>query len=351
MNIRRISSILLRFVVVLFFVSQAGYLNAEDYKHIDSVMRIYPARHTQSVEDIGKYIKSKFNSNADKLRAAYSWVAQHINYDITQMQLGVTYKHESDVVKQVLKTRKTVCFGYVVTLKAILENLEIRAVIVRGYTKQNGKIDEIPHAWCAIRHNEEWRLIDPTWSAGYVSSGTFHKKFNDKWYLVDPDKIISSHIPFDPVWQFSHFPINNSEFYEGIRADSITSRFFNYSDTISIIEKSSEKECLIAENRRVRSMGINNPMITKHINNNTTYIEHIEHDENVTVFNKAVDLYNLSASLYNKGSANNLKTAMQKLNEASEIIDGIQTTDKDMAFSIKDLKKMINKLVSQIETL
>jgi transglutaminase/protease-like cytokinesis protein 3 len=314
-------------------------------------MRIYPAQRTQTAEDIGKYIKSKFDSDADRLRAAYSWVAQHINYDISQMQLGVTYKHESEVVKQVLKTRKTICFGYALTLKAILANLGIKTIIIRGYTKQNGKIDEIPHAWCAIKYNGEWRLIDPTWSSGYFSSGTLHKKFDDKWYLVEPDRIISSHIPFDPVWQFSHFPINHSEFDEGIRADSVTSRFFNYPDTISIIEKSSEKECLIAENRRVRSMGINNPMITKHIKNNTTYIEHIEHDENVTVFNKTADMYNLSVSLYNKGSANNLKTAMQKLNEASEIIDGIRTTDKDMALSIKNLKKMINKLKSQIETM
>ncbi|MDR1130200.1 MAG: hypothetical protein LBK96_04395 [Prevotellaceae bacterium] len=342
-------NILFRLVVFLFFLSGTGLVNARDYRYIDSVMRVCPAQRTQSVENIGKYIKDKFSSDSDRLRAAYSWVAQHINYDIAKMHSGITYKHESEVVKQVLRTRKTVCFGYVVTLKAILENLGIKTVTVKGYTKQNGKIDEIPHAWCAVKHNGEWRLIDPTWSSGYYSSGKFHKRFNDKWFLVNPDRIISSHIPFDPVWQFSYFPLNSSEFYGETGADSISSRFFSYLDTINIIEKSSEKERLIAENRRIRSMGVNNSMISKHINDNVRYLEYIEHDANVSIFNEAVNLYNLAGSLYNKGSANDLKAARQKLNEASEIIDGIQTSDKDMSASIRDLKKMINRLKSQIE--
>jgi hypothetical protein len=351
MNMKRISRIQFRVVVFLCFVSQAGYINAKDYKNIDSVMRTCPSRHTQSVDNIGKYIKSQFDSDTDRLRAAYSWVAQHVNYDVSKLHSGITYKNEADVVKQVLKTRKTVCFGYVVTLKAILVTLDIKMVTVKGYTRQNGKIDAIPHSWCAVEYSDGWRLIDPTWSAGYFSAGTFHKRFNDKWYLVEPDKIISSHIPFDPVWQFSYFPINNSEFYSEIRADSISSRFFNYPDTITVIEKSSEKECLIAENRRTGSMGINNSMIAKQLENNAARIAHIEYDEKVTLYNKAVELYNLSVSLYVKGSANELQTAQQKLNEATEIIDSIRNSNEDASLSTKDLKKMINKLNSQIKEL
>jgi hypothetical protein len=325
---------------------QADYGNAKNYKYIDSIMRICPAQRTQSVENIAKYIKSKFNSEDDKLRAAYSWVSQHINYDVSKMYVGLTYTHESEVVEQVLKTRKTVCFGYVVTFKAIAENLGLKIIVVKGYTKQNGRIDAIPHAWCAVRYNNKWRLIDPTWSSGYLSSGVFHKRFNDKWFLVHPDIIIKSHIPFDPVWQFSYFPIEGNEFSAEIRADSVTSRFFCYPDTIKIIEQLSEKERLIAENRRILSMKDNNHMITKYIENNKMYIEHIVHNENVDLYNKAVNLYNLATSMFNK---NNLKTAKLKLNEASTIIINIQNPDKSMSASIKDLKKMINKLESQIE--
>jgi transglutaminase/protease-like cytokinesis protein 3 len=328
------------------FVLQTDYSNAKDYKYIDSIMRICPAQHTRSAENIAKYIKSKFDSEHDRLRAAYSWVAQHITYDLSKMYTGITYKHESEVVKQVLQTRKTVCSGYVITLKAIAENLGIKLILIKGYTKQNGKIDAIPHAWCATKREGEWRLIDPTWSAGYFYSGAFHKRFDDKWFLVGPDTIIKSHIPFDPVWQFSYFPVNGNEFAAGIRADSITSRFFSYPDTLKIIEQLSEKERLIYENRRILAVGDNNQMINKQVETNQKSVEHIVHNENVDIFNTAVNLYNSATSLFNRKE---LKTSKQKLNEASETLDNIQNPDKSMSASISDLKKMINKMESQIE--
>ncbi|MDR0724943.1 MAG: hypothetical protein LBF59_02905 [Prevotellaceae bacterium] len=328
------------------FVLRTDYGNAKDYSHVDSIMRICPAQHTQSAESIAKYIKSKFDTENDRLRAAYSWVAQHITYDLSKMYTGITYKHESEVVKQVLRTRKSVCFGYVVTFKAIVEYFGIELITVKGYTKQNGRIDDIPHAWCAVKHKGEWRLIDPTWSAGYFASGAFHKRFSDKWFLVPPEAIIKSHIPFDPVLQFSYFPVNGNEFAAGISADSITSRFFSYPDTIKIIEQLPEKERLIAENRRIISMGDNNRMLEKHIENNKISVEHIVHNENVNIFNQAVTMYNSATSLFNR---NELKTAKLKLNEASETLDNIQNPNKSMSASIGDLKKMIKKMESQIK--
>jgi transglutaminase/protease-like cytokinesis protein 3 len=309
-------------------------------------MRLCPARRTQSAESIAKYIKSRFDTESDRLRAAYSWVAQHITYDVGSMYTGIKYKHESEVVKRVLQTRKTVCFGYVVTFKAIAENLGIDIIIVKGCTQQNGRIDAIAHAWCAVKHNNKWRLIDPTWSAGYLSSGVFQKRFNDKWFLVQPELMIKSHIPFDPVWQFSYFPVNSSEFAARISADSITSRFFSYPDTVKIIEQLPEKERLIAENRRIISMGDNNLMINKYLENNQTLIEHIVHNEHVNIYNEAVTLYNAATALYNR---KNLKNAKSKLNEASETINIIQNPEGDMSASIEDLKEMIDKLESQIE--
>jgi hypothetical protein len=340
---------LCRFIVFLLLAFQTGRVNAKDYRYIDSVMRICPARYTQSAESIAKYIGDKFVSEGDRLRAAYSWVAQHVNYDVSKMYVGTKYTHEGEIVKQVLKTRRAVCFEYVVTFKAIAEHLGVKTVVIKGYTKQNGRIDAIPHAWCAIKYNSEWRLIDPTWSSGYLSAGVFHKRFSDKWYLVKPNEIIKSHIPFDPVLQFSYFPVNGREFAAGTGADSVTSRFFSYPDTLKVIEKLSEKERLAAENRRIIAMGDDNHMVAKYIDNNKMYIEHIEHNENVVIYNKAVALYNSSGSLYNKKSANSLKTAKLKLDEASDMIDGIRTADRELSASIKNLKKMINKLKSQTD--
>jgi hypothetical protein len=309
-------------------------------------MRDCTGQHARSAESIAKYIRRTFDSKNDMLRAVYSWIAQHITYDLNRLHVGITYKHESEVVAQVLKTRKTICFGYVATFKAIAEHLDIPIVVVRGYTKQNGKISNIPHSWCAVKHNNKWRLIDPTWSSGYLSSVVFHQRLNDKWFLVHPDIIIQTHIPFDPLWQFSYFPINGYEFSAGIRADSITSRFFCYPDTIKAIERLTEKERLRSENRRILASGYTNRMIDKHVNDNKTSIEYIVHNENVEIYNKAATAYNQAGSMFNK---RNLHAAKTKLDEASAIINTVQNPDKDISTSIADLKKMIYKLEFQIK--
>jgi hypothetical protein len=336
--------VLSRFIAVQLFVALAYSVDAGDYRYVDSLMRVYPLRNARSTEDIAKYIRSRFVADGDRLRAAYSWVAQNVTYDVSKMHTGITYKHESEVVDLVLKTRKTVCFGYVVTFKDIAERLGIRVVVVKGYTKQNGRIDAIPHAWCAVMSGGKWRLIDPTWSSGYLSSGVFHQRFNDKWYLVHPDRIIQSHIPFDPVWQFSYFPINGDEFAAGVRADSVTARFFCYPDTVMMIEHQPEKERLRSENRRVLSM-CRNRMCDKHVAVNERSIEYIVHNENVDTYNRAVTAYNSAALMFNGDSP---RSAAAKLREASYILSLIQNPNKSMSASIADLKKMINKLESQL---
>jgi hypothetical protein len=328
------------------FVLQPCRGNAKDYGYVDSVMRVCPAQRARSAESIAQYIKSRFDADEDMLRAAYSWVAQHLTYDVAKMYVGIKYKHESEVVKQVLQTRKTVCFGYVVTFKAIAEQLGLRVVVVKGYTKQNGKIDAIPHAWCAVKVNSQWRLIDPTWSAGYLSSGVFHRRFNDRWYLVPPETIIKSHIPFDPVWQFSYFPLNGEEFVAGTAADSVTSRFFSFPDTVKRIEYLSEKERLIAENGRVAAMNDKNPMTTKFIETNRAAIALIVHNEHVDAYNQAVALYNAAGDLFN---AKNLLAAKSKLTDASELLSSIHNPDRNMTTSIRNLRNMMNKLRARIE--
>ncbi|MDR1584192.1 MAG: hypothetical protein LBS55_13230 [Prevotellaceae bacterium] len=340
---KNIVYILLGFVI---FLVQIDYLGAKDYRSIDSIMLSCPAQHSQSAESIAKYIKNTFDSESSRLRAAYSWVAQHICYDLSKMYSGIVYKYENEVVEQVLKTRKTICYGYAITFKTIAESLGIKIIIIKGYTKQNGKIDAIPHAWCAVKLNNEWKLIDPTWSSGYLSSDAFHKRFDDKWFLVHPDEIIKSHIPFDPVWQFSYFPINENEFSTGIRSDSVTSRFFSYPDTLNIIETLQEKDLLIAENRRIIDAGSDNNMISRHVENNKMRIKNIIHNENVNIYNEAVNLFNLSSSLYNE---NNWQAAKLKLDKASKMIENIHNPDKNMSGLIREFRKMINKLNFQIE--
>jgi len=330
---------------IIIFILHVCELKAENYKYIDSLMLHCPAKYTRSTKDIADYINSNFSEKADKLRAAYSWVSQNIYYDVSKMNTGITYKHESEVVESVLKTRKTICFGFAATLKDIAEKTGVKVITISGYTKQNNKIDNVQHVWCATKETGEWLLLDPTWSSGYVVSGKYQKKFNDKWYLVNPDEYITTHMSFDPVWQFSFFPLNNKDFSNGIRPDSTTSRFFNYKDTITFIGKLPEIEQIKSENKRVRSIGITNSMITKHLERNDKYLNHLKYNENVTQYNAAVNALNQASALYNQsnGNARELDKAANKLSEAKRISKSL---DKDL---LKDLKQNLEKSIAKLE--
>jgi hypothetical protein len=183
-----------------------------------------------------------------------------------------------------------------------------------------------------------------------VEGGRFYKKFNDKWFLVKPADCAKSRIPFDPVWQFSWFPINNREFYAGLDADSVTSRFFSYPDTLKTIEQMSVTERLAAENRRIRSMGVNNRLIEKRIEDNDKYAEHLRQEANIDRYNSAVTLFNKASALYNQWAKNpkrfngNLRDAAEGLNKSSEVLDGIRDADRGLAAAIGELKKSINDL-------
>ena len=342
-------------ITLIIYLSAAFLLGAQSYRQIDSLMRICPPRSATSVENLAGYIGKHCRSDAAKLRAAYSWVAQHISYDLAAINLSPTYKSENDLINKTLRTRKAVCSGYTKTMKAIAEKLGIEIFEISGYTRQNDKIDEISHAWCAVKIAGKWKTIDPTWSAGFVLDGKYRKKFNDKWFLVEPEQSIHSHMPFDPVWQFSFFPINHSEFYGKRAADSITARFFSYPDTISIILKMNEKARLTAANRRIVAMGGDNPSIERHIAANKRVMESIFNNEKVEQYNSAVDIYNQASALYNssiknpKKSTQKLLEADRKLVEAATILNEIEQADKELIPSIKKLRESIKTLRSNIE--
>jgi hypothetical protein len=80
----------------------------------------------------------------------------------------------------------------------------------------------------------------------------FIKKINTAYYLVSPAQLISTHLPLDPVFQFSSYPISMQSFYTGAqRADSSTGMgYINYRDSLSAYLKLDEQEqkIKVAEN-------------------------------------------------------------------------------------------------------
>jgi transglutaminase/protease-like cytokinesis protein 3 len=63
---------------------------------------------------------------------------------------------------KILKSKKR---SVVITkiFKEIANKVGIDTETISGYTKQNGAVDPMSHAWCASKIDNQWYIFDPTW--------------------------------------------------------------------------------------------------------------------------------------------------------------------------------------------
>lgn len=55
---------------------------------------------------------------------------------------------------------------------------------------------EATHAWNVVHVQQEWRPVDCTWGAGRLGDNRqFERRFEDFWFLTDPDHFLLRHFP------------------------------------------------------------------------------------------------------------------------------------------------------------
>ena len=276
------------------------------YSSIDKKALQLPDSLSSTTQQIASYITANFATDSDKARAIFIWVASNIQYDIDNMFAINFYEKKEEKIAKALRTKKGICENYAALFNDVCQKSGLSSYVIIGYTKQNGFADYIPHAWCAAQINGTWFLFDPTWGSGYASNGKFVKKINNAYYKVPPSRLIKSHIPFDPMWEFLNYPVTNQEFYEGKVQENRSKAYFSYSDSIAAYEKLSEVEKDAAAARRIEGNGIKNALVFNQLQNLKRSIEIYNSEKKVSNNNAKVDLYNSAVADYNEG-ANNFK--------------------------------------------
>ena len=285
----------MKLLITIFIIGFASVINAQnnnEFSKVDNIALKIPDSMTHTTSGLSDYINDNFSRETDKSRAIFVWIANNIRYDIENISAVNTYKNTGEIINKVLKTRKGVCMHYAELYNEIANRVGIKSYVVPGYTKQNGSVDKLPHAWCASLIGSTWFLIDPTWGSGYIQNSKFVKKINDVYFKAKPELFIKSHMPFDPLWQFLNYPITNKEFYEGKVATSRKRPFFNYLDTLRKYEQETEVEKLVSASVRIEKNGIVNSLIMDQLKNNKREIEYYWEKQTVEMFNSAVNLYN-----------------------------------------------------------
>jgi hypothetical protein len=338
---------------------------ANEFSAIDAKALKLPDSLAKTTEGISTFINLNFNTDREKTRAIFIWLASNIEYDIENMFALNFYESKEEKINKALRSGKGICESYAALFNDICLKCGIKSFVIEGYTKQNGFADYIPHAWCAAQIDTSWFMFDPTWGSGYISGGKFVKKINNQYYQSPPSLLIKSHIPFDYLWQFLHYPVSNQEFYEGKTALNKLKPFFNYRDSIELYEQLDYVEQLLASSRRIEKNGIRNSLIFDRLQHNKLEIENIRQNKMIDLYNAAVARHNEAINHFNIfiHYLNNQFTPLKPDPEIQQMMDTvgilikeseaklkqIEYPDPNTALLMSPLKKLLAEIASQVK--
>ena len=118
---------------------------------------------------LADYIAGDIKDDYKKLEAIAKWVSDNIYYDRDARENSVT---QSEIcIKNVLKSRKTVCVGYSALFSALCEAQGLYVVNVKG-TATSDTVDysdladgPVNHEWCAALIDDRWIWVDCVWNS------------------------------------------------------------------------------------------------------------------------------------------------------------------------------------------
>lgn len=335
------------------------------YTDIDNKISKIPVELSTSTTGIAKFITDNFKTDTEKIRAVFYWTATNISYDVANMFAPNQLETVQQKIENTLKSKKGVCIHYAEVFNDISNKIGIKSRIIKGYTKQNGKVDNLAHAWCAAQIENKWFVFDPTWGSGGIHNGKFVKKLNNAYFKVEPSKIIASHIPFDYLWQFSNYPVTNSEFYAGKTQLDKTKKYFDFEKEIAHYCKISENDQLFESAARIEKNGLKNAMILEYYNVKKQQWNGLMQNSNIEKLNIIVEEVNEAVLLLNdfimyrnkkfkpafpdEKISQMIQTPREKLAKCQNDIFKIGTVGEENAANLISMKKTIAQALVQAE--
>lgn len=299
----------IKFLLILCLFAHAVIAQknaAYQYNAIDKKALAIPDSLTKNTTDIANYISTNFYSKSDKTRAIFIWIASNISYDLENIFTIDFNETIDEKISKPLITRKGICGNYAALFTDICLKVGIESYVISGYTKQYGYVSNLSHAWNAAYIDSTWFLFDPTWGAGYVNNEKFYRKIDDSWYKVKPNQFIKDHIPFDYLWQFLYYPINNQEFYKKNSNENKKTQFFNFIDSIAAYQKLDSNSKMIETVKRIEKNSVSNSLIIERV----IYLKRNIENKRITALNNELKLLN---ELYNS-AVYNYNIATKKYN-------------------------------------
>lgn len=186
------------------------------YAATDALADSAPADVERSVPALAAYLSRAGGDDLTRARAIYRWVARHITYDVEGFRSG---RPRDPTPEAVLDRGSAVCEGYARLTQALGKAMGLEVEVVAGWSKGYGytpgqRFDgPTNHAWNAVRIDGTWRLMDPTWGAGYLNESLqFVRRFQEHFFLAEPAEFVFDHLPEEPRWQLLDRPLSTAAY-------------------------------------------------------------------------------------------------------------------------------------------
>jgi hypothetical protein len=223
---------MLRFFILSLLLSNICFAQKQrgSFASIDWEVKTIEA---PTVDSLAKKLTAPYQTELEKTRAIFSWIAQHVAYNTGIYNAGRKYRNvkyvydPADTVssksaieqtaERVLRRRVAICDGYSKLFKTLCDYAGVESEVILGYGKCYLEKDEkfrTNHTWNAVRIDSVWHLLDVTWASGYITlSNEFVHQMDESYFLTPPQQFILDHYPEDLKWTLLSHPSTLREFH------------------------------------------------------------------------------------------------------------------------------------------
>lgn len=346
-------------LIVFLLLGVSSVFGQNQWAKIDERVKDETYRR-QDVKEITPKLIKGLKSDKEKARAIYVWIAHQVKYDLGMVDDHPDYKDKDELIASVLRRRKGVCQHYAELFKAMCDVAGIKSFVIGGYTiDKDGKVNRLSHAWNGLLINDKYSFVDATWSSGYHNGNKMVHEFRDKYFMIPPKEFITTHVPFDPIFQFLEYPFSN----EQIKKENFVSKgdlgFYDFVDSIRVYQSEDKLQQKIKETKRMEKAGIIYPIIRKYYNYALNQIASTRYNEALNKMNRGVDTFNTYVKAKNSRFSNPKLSKDQILGllnnvelltgEAEKELDGISTSDSQLKRYIRSTNAQIKGINSKVK--
>ena len=204
-----------------------------------------------SMSDLASAFMTIAKGKREQLQLFLLWAFEHMQADSIRFFHGGTPLSTDEAFAR----RIGLCDEYAALMDEFCKAVAIPTFRIPGYVKYPGfkagdTFNEANHAWNTVYVDSSWLLCDVFWSTVALTTddalgSRFTKRLEPNYFLSVAPDFINDHLPADPVFQFSNYPIAVTSFtskVEGIDTSVPKMSYLNYEDSLKSLGAMSERD-------------------------------------------------------------------------------------------------------------